>query len=182
MVEPSAFSFDDIEFWVGNGANRAALVIDWVENAADPPALAWGYRWDGAAKGRDMLTALVAADPRLFAKLGGTPGSPVAVYGLGYDADGDGLWLRQTSTTSNVQIVAPQPGVALFGATFTPDATSIDFVRQAAGGPWEVWRVPFWAARRSCSSATCPLPSRGHLTASAWRFCEPRSRRRFRLS
>jgi hypothetical protein len=29
----------------------------------------------------------------------------------------------------------------------------------------------FWAARRSCSSA-CPLPSRGHLTASAWRFCE----------
>jgi hypothetical protein len=68
---------------------------------------------------------------------------------VSHDADGDGLWLRQTSTTSNVQIVAPQPGVALFGATFTPDATSIDFVRQAAGGPWEVWRVPFWAARRS---------------------------------
>jgi hypothetical protein len=85
-------SFDDIEFWVGTGANRSALVIDWVESTADPPALVWGYRWDGAAKGRDMLTAIVAADPRLFAKLGGTPANPVAVYGLGYDADDDGVF------------------------------------------------------------------------------------------
>ena len=51
--------------------------------------------------------------------------------------------IRQTSTTSNVQIVAPQRAVALFGATFTPDTTSIDFVRQAEDGPWEIWRVPF---------------------------------------
>jgi serine/threonine protein kinase len=53
------------------------------------------------------------------------------------------LWLRQTTSTSNVQIVSPQPGVTLLGATFTPDGTSIDFVRQATGAPAEVWRVPF---------------------------------------
>ena len=85
-----SFSFDDIDFWVGSGANRAALVIDWVENSAEPPALAWGFRWDGTAHGNDMLTAIVAADPRVFAKLGGTPANPNAVFGLGYDADGDG--------------------------------------------------------------------------------------------
>jgi hypothetical protein len=87
-----AFTFDDIDFWVGSGANRAALVIDWVESSSDPPSLAWGYRWDGAARGSDMLRAIVAADVRLFAKLGGTPTNPNAVYGIGYDANGDGLF------------------------------------------------------------------------------------------
>ena len=53
--------------------------------------------------------------------------------------------MSSTSSTIeiNKQVVAPQPGVMLFGGTFTPDATSIDFVRQAAGGPFEIWRVPF---------------------------------------
>ena len=60
-----------------------------------------------------------------------------------HTGDDYSLWLRQTTTTSNVQIVPPQPGVTLLGATFTPDGTSIDFVRQATGAPAEVWRVPF---------------------------------------
>ncbi len=83
------FSFDDIEFWVGEGENRAALVIDWVENSAEPPALAWGFRWDGSARGSDMLAAIVAADPRLVAKVGGQSGNLTAVYGLGYDTNND---------------------------------------------------------------------------------------------
>ena len=56
-IPAQPFTFDDIEFWVGSGANRAALVIDWVEDTTEPPALVWGYRWDGAANGRDMLQA-----------------------------------------------------------------------------------------------------------------------------
>ena len=70
------FSFDEIQFWVGAGAQRAALMIDWQEGAAEPPALAWGYRWDGTASGSDMLRAILAADDRLYAKLGGTPTNP----------------------------------------------------------------------------------------------------------
>ena len=60
-----------------------------------------------------------------------------------HDGDDYSLWLRQTMSTSNVRIVPPQPGVMLLGATFAPDGTSIDFVRQAAGASAEVWRVPF---------------------------------------
>jgi serine/threonine protein kinase len=60
-----------------------------------------------------------------------------------HEGDAYSLWLRQTTATSNLQIVAPQPGVALFGATFTPDGTSIDFVRQANAARAEIWRVPF---------------------------------------
>jgi hypothetical protein len=82
-------SFDAIGYWVGSGTQRAALVIDWSDEETVRPALVWGYRWTGAATGADMLTAVVAADPRLFAKtsLAGAAGG--AVYGLGYDASGD---------------------------------------------------------------------------------------------
>src|SRR5207342_1865024 len=48
-----------------------------------------------------------------------------------HDGDGYSLWIRQATTTSNVQIVPPEPGMMLHGATFTPDGTSVDFVRQA---------------------------------------------------
>jgi len=72
--------------------------------------------------------------------------SPDGKYVAYAERDGNdySLWIRQTTTTRNVRIVPPEPGVTLFGATFTPDGTSLDFVRQTAGAPaWEVWRVPF---------------------------------------
>ncbi|HWV94693.1 MAG TPA: protein kinase, partial [Vicinamibacterales bacterium] len=45
------------------------------------------------------------------------------------DGDDSSLWIRQTANTNNVRIVPSERGVALFGATFTPDGTSVDFVR-----------------------------------------------------
>ncbi|MEQ8846970.1 hypothetical protein [Botrimarina sp.] len=80
----------EIGFWVGEGANRATLVIDWDEAPHAGPALAWGYRWDGAATGRQMLAAVVAADERLFAKLNGSAETARLLYGLGYDGDANG--------------------------------------------------------------------------------------------
>ncbi len=59
------------------------------------------------------------------------------------DGDDSSLWIRQTASTNNVRIVQSERGVALFGATFTPDGTSVDFVRQANGPQWDIWRVPF---------------------------------------
>ena len=56
--------------------------------------------------------------------------------------DNASLRIRQTATTNDVEKVASEPGVTLWGATFTPDATYIDFVRQPAGAPADVWRVP----------------------------------------
>ena len=55
------------------------------------------------------------------------------------------LWIRQTTTASNVQIVPPQPGVVLLGATVTPDGSFVDFVRRTGEGLGipELWRVPF---------------------------------------
>jgi hypothetical protein len=84
-------SFDDVEFWVGSGANQAALVLDWNGNITTDNSLAWGFRWNGPTpKAADMVTAIVTADPRLYAKMGPVGGFGTAVFGAGYDANNDG--------------------------------------------------------------------------------------------
>ncbi len=90
--EASAATFSDIKFWVGNGSNQAALVIDW-NDGKSPESLIWGYRWDGTATGENMLTAIVQADPKLYATYSTTFGGGLgtALFGLGYDTDGDGF-------------------------------------------------------------------------------------------
>jgi len=146
------FSFDDIQFWVGSGANRAALAIDWIENAAEPAALVWGYRWDGVAHGSDILGAIVAADPRLYAKLGGTAASPNAVFGLGYDANGDGQFAIDDGT------VFDSTGIALTGPA--DRAASIDPADFYAEG----WFTGFW---HYGVAATNPFQTGGHWSDTA---------------
>ena len=60
----ASFSFDDIQFWVGSGSKRAALVIEW-HDGNRPDAMVWGYRWDGEATGHDMIVAIAKADQKL---------------------------------------------------------------------------------------------------------------------
>ncbi|HEY3393420.1 MAG TPA: dockerin type I domain-containing protein [Lacipirellulaceae bacterium] len=131
FAQPS-FSFDDIRFWVGAGDNRAAVAIDWHEYQAEPPALVWGYRWDGTAHGNDMLAAVVAADSRLFAKLGGSRSDPNAVYGLGYDASGDGQFAIDDDTVFDAE-----------GFAFTGPA---DLAMASDRGDYyaEGWFTGFW--------------------------------------
>lgn len=50
-------NFNDIQFWTGSGTNRAAVVLQW-NDGGTPTSLAWGYRWNGAATGFDMLAAI----------------------------------------------------------------------------------------------------------------------------
>jgi Tol biopolymer transport system component/DNA-binding winged helix-turn-helix (wHTH) protein len=50
------------------------------------------------------------------------------------------LWIRQTGTASALQIVQPEPGVTLWGATVAPGSAYVDFVRRS-GLPFELWRV-----------------------------------------
>ena len=91
---------------LASGTNRAAIAIDWSDGSTSPPALVWGFRWDGTAHGRDMLTAVVNADNRLYAKFGGSPGSESAIYGLGYDASNDGNFAVDDGTSFDSHGVA----------------------------------------------------------------------------
>ncbi len=161
----SPFSFDDVDYWVGNGANQAALVIDWVEEATEPPALAWGYRWDGTATGRDMLLAIVAADDRLFAKLGGSPADPVIVYGLGYDANDDGQFAIDDDTAFD------DSGIAFGSAPFFPAATTDAGDYYAEGWTFDFWHYGIAASNpyEGGSWSDIPLGMVGRvLTNGAW--------------
>lgn len=89
----SATDFEEIEFWVGDGPNRAAMVVDWSEDPLSGPSLVWGFRFLGPSTGADMLQAVLRADPRFYAKLNSLEQPDdlgLSVNGLGYDWNGDG--------------------------------------------------------------------------------------------
>jgi|GEM_PF-1048599 len=60
QAQPRVDNFDQIQYWVGSGQNRAALILQW-NDGRNPVSLAWGYRWDGAASGLDMLRAVAGS-------------------------------------------------------------------------------------------------------------------------
>jgi len=125
-------SFDDIQFWVGHGSNEAAIVIDWNGETSADQSLVWGYRWDGAATGEDMLRAIVSADDRLFAKISSSGMFGVALYGFGYDANDNGSFSLTDGTAFDANGIAETGPADL--------ATSIE----AADFYAEGWFTGFW--------------------------------------
>ena len=138
------FTFDDIEFWVGTGANRAALVIDWVENSNDPPALVWGYRWDGTAQGRDMLNAVVCGRSTLVRQVRRPcRRSDAVVFGLGYDANDDGAFAIDDGTAFDAAGIASFTGPADWRCPSTPATTTPKAGSPASGTIWRAVANPF---------------------------------------
>lgn len=83
------FTMDDIVYWVGTGSNKAAFVVQW-NDAKNPDALVWGFKWDGNATGEDMLKAIAKADKRFYSLLYYSgPNLGTAIGGLGFDLDGN---------------------------------------------------------------------------------------------
>lgn len=81
------FAFSDITFWVGQGSNISAFVLDFHDDALKG-ALVWGYRWD-EAEGKntttaDMIFDILKEDPRLYTLIGNAFGGFTAFGGFGY--------------------------------------------------------------------------------------------------
>ncbi len=96
-----AISLDEIQLWAGAGTNRAAIVVQWntpeVFNNSTVPApianktLVWGYRFNGAATGLDMLNAVLVADPHLYV-VESIDEFGNEIEAIGYNLHGDGLF------------------------------------------------------------------------------------------
>lgn len=132
-------SFDEIEFWVGDGANQAALVIDWDEHLDAGPSLLWGYRWDGVASGQQMLLEVLQSDERLFAKISPPSGLGVSIYGLGYDGNGDQSFSLDDNTAFD------SDGVATSGPSDFASATDpLDHYAEGwqSAGFWHYTNAP----------------------------------------
>ena len=129
-------TFDDISFWVGSGPRRAALTMDWQGQDDSSRSLVWGFRWSDTASpdvmADDMFTAVIREDPRLFAKVGDFGGLGLAVYGLGFDANGDGQFSLNDGTEFD------SDGVALSGpADLGSSANDEDFYQEG-------WFLGYW--------------------------------------
>jgi hypothetical protein len=148
VSKSSAVSFDNIQFWIGSGTNRAALVIEWsspesfVYSTVPAPiadkSLVWGYRFNGTATGTQMLQAILAADPRFYIVADETYGSTF-VEGIGYSLDGsnalgitDGTYTNYFTTNflTNFTVsmdaaVSLNPNDLFWGGYFGPN--------------WELW-------------------------------------------
>lgn len=73
----AAFTRDDIHYWVGEGANRCAVVIDWGDEGR---SLAWGYKWRGTCTNlAEVVQRIVHEDPRL--------GSDAKLAAFSYDVE-----------------------------------------------------------------------------------------------
>lgn len=83
--------FSKIQRWVGEGENKAALVIQWNDDKDDNRMLVWGYRWKaGESKtGADMVLDIAKADPSLTV-CASTAGYGLYITGFGYDINQDG--------------------------------------------------------------------------------------------
>lgn len=138
-----AFSFTDIQNWTGTGSNEAALVIDWNDGLA-PESLVWGYRWNGAATGEQMLRAIVASNSNLYIKVSPVGAFGVSVFGIGYDADGDGFGLSSGETFVN--------GVLETDSSNADGATALD----ADDHYQEGWNTGFWGYYGAEGNGTLP--------------------------
>lgn len=83
--------FSKIQRWVGEGENKAAMVIQWNDGKDDNRMLVWGYRWKaGESKtGADMVLDIAKADPSLTV-CASTAGYGLYITGFGYDINQDG--------------------------------------------------------------------------------------------
>ena len=149
VTKTSAVSLDDIQFWIGSGTNRAALVIEWSTpeslNYSTVPApladksLVWGYRFNGTATAAQMFQSIVASDPRLYALGVIDPHYGLGIYGIGFHFAGGGdLGVTdgnttnyfpnglQTSVTVDADAAAPlNPGDLYWSGLYGPN--------------WETW-------------------------------------------
>jgi len=82
--------FSNLNYW-GSGTNHSGLVISWNDGKTNA-SIAWGFSWSSGTTVTvaDMLLAVASADPRLFARIDSATGFGLGIYGLGYDANGNG--------------------------------------------------------------------------------------------
>lgn len=133
------FNFDDIVYWVGTGTNEAAFVVQW-NDAKNPDALVWGFRWNGTATGEDMLKAFAKTDKRFFSLLyqGTQYGS--AIGGLGFDRDGQGS-VGLYNNGNVTYPLYPVDGIINTTAYDFDNYTSID-----ANDHWgSAWYTGYWS-------------------------------------
>ncbi|MDR2804193.1 MAG: Ig-like domain-containing protein [Dysgonamonadaceae bacterium] len=133
------FTFDDIILWAGDGSKRAALAVQW-NDPRETNAMVWGYQWDGDKYGVDILFDVCKADPKFHVMADATTsGYGSAIAGVGYDANGDGIFFVKNKKTG-VVIQPDDNGVI-------PHPTPVyDYDDYEAGDPEDYWGAGWYSS------------------------------------
>lgn len=108
----TTFTFRDIQFWVGEGANEAAMVLSWHDGStSNPDHMVWGYKWPAGETrtGLDMIKAIASADKRALLLIQYTGSMGYTINGIGYDEDPANLDIAfdANSAKANVSFLYP---------------------------------------------------------------------------
>ncbi len=153
----AGFTFSDITDWTGSGAHEAALVIDFNDGQApaasgESHSFVWGYRFDGSSVSAETLFLdVIAGVSELYAEYDSQSAFGMALFGIGYDQDGDGfattdaapfnaLGLHDTDTDSgSVQSATADGGLAVDSDDRYAEGWSTGFWGQyvATGNPFD---------------------------------------------
>lgn len=128
----STVDFSKINFWVGTGSNESALVISWGDGKGGDKNLVWGYRWNDAATGADMLMAVAAADPRFYLLMNSGTQYGAAFGGYGFDLNGNG----------NIQLVSGNGTFNLTDGAY--DCGSYTFDDFSSNDPEDHWAAGWY--------------------------------------
>lgn len=98
--------WDKIQYWTGEGNNRAALVFQFgVSPAQSPGALVWGYRWNSTETktGFDLIKDIAAANPDLVVLMQYTGDLGYTLNGAGYYQSAEALLNNLTYDFENAK-------------------------------------------------------------------------------
>ena len=161
-----AISLDNIQLWAGAGTNRAALVVEWnspeIFNHTTVPApvanktMVWGYRFNGVATGTQMLHAILAADPKLYAMVNEDPTNGTVVDAMGYHLCGNGVIGITDGTATNYFTSGLFTNAVPTNADSEIPLNSGDLYWGGYNGPrWQIW------TETNDSGGFCNSPNRG---------------------
>jgi hypothetical protein len=159
--------FDSIQYWVGTGSNRAALIIDWKNTSTPNSSFAWGFRWDGQATGYEMISAIagnVGLDPAPAVPDGtGDPALTIYAVDFGFGLAVSAIGYQIGATTLFERGFNPDtPGFFAYfladGSTALPTTWTSSMVgssdRLLSNNSWDAW---VWAPNFVESLPDTPL-------------------------
>lgn len=171
------FSLDDIQFWCGDGTNRAAMIIQWsspeVFNNTTVPApmldcsIVWGYRWNGESTADNLFKEVMATDPQIYGLLSEDTGYGSMILGLGYDLNNNRI--KGIKTSEGIIITSSHlinfdgglsDGFAILSTDEADKAQSLEIADIYWGGLygpcWEVWQ------EKGAQGGFLQMPQRGN--------------------
>lgn len=120
-----AFTFEDIHYWVGEGTNQVAIVIDW-NKPNSKSSLCWGYRWNGEPRSAtQILNEIAEADNRLHAAIStSTWGS--SLDALNYDINDNASYFLTNKSTDALDWCSNNPNTHYWSQCFAKNSSSFD--------------------------------------------------------